>query len=118
MKVAIVEDSSFQRAVIKKFLEKMDLEITEFESADLAIKSVSSGQFALVITDLVMPGMSGTDFIKKLYELGVKTPCILLTADEDTQNFSLEGHPNLLGVVSKPLTSERPIHEIVRKILK
>ena len=69
-KILIVEDEIVIRASLKKFLEKQSFLIEEAESLKAALR-FNLQDFALIITDLRLPGPSGTDIIKEAMEVPV-----------------------------------------------
>ena len=66
-KILIVEDEIVIRTSLKKFLEKQSFLIEEAESLKAALR-FNLQDFALIITDLRLPGPSGTDIIKDAME--------------------------------------------------
>ena len=69
-KILIVEDEIVIRTSLKKFLEKQSFLIEEAESLKAALR-FNLQEFALIITDLRLPGPSGTDIIKEAMEVPV-----------------------------------------------
>ena len=69
-KILIVEDEIVIRTSLKKFLEKQSFLIEEAESLKAALR-FNLQDFALIITDLRLPGPSGTDIIKEAMEVPV-----------------------------------------------
>ena len=69
-KILIVEDEIVIRTSLKKFLEKQSFLIEEAESLKAALR-FNLQDFALIITDLRLPGPSGTDIIKDAMEVPV-----------------------------------------------
>ena len=69
-KILIVEDEIVIRTSLKKFLEKQSFLIEEAESLKAALR-FNLQDFALIITDLRLPGPSGTDIIKEAMEVQV-----------------------------------------------
>ncbi len=69
-KILIVEDEIVIRTSLKKFLEKQSYIIEEAESLKEALR-FKLKDFALIITDLRLPGPSGTGIIKEAMEVPV-----------------------------------------------
>lgn len=80
MKVLLIEDEPKMARSLKKGLEEHRIEV------DVALDGASGFQFALeneyavIISDVILPEMNGIDLLRQLRETGNRTPLILLTA--------------------------------------
>jgi two-component system chemotaxis response regulator CheY len=65
--VLIVDDSDFSRSIIKKMLQEENIEVIgEANSAEAAINFIKERKPSIVITDIVMPEVSGIELTEKL----------------------------------------------------
>lgn len=69
-KILIIEDEVVIRTSLKKFLEKQSFKIEEAGSLDEALR-YNLQEFSLIITDLRLPGPTGTGIIKEAPEIPV-----------------------------------------------
>jgi len=71
IRVLLVEDEKMVRSVARRVLEQHQVEVVEAESASraLAIFKDRPGDFDVVVSDVVMPGMSGPALIDQLLPL-------------------------------------------------
>ncbi|MGQ8338141.1 response regulator transcription factor [Sunxiuqinia sp. A32] len=79
-KILIVED---ELAMLNGLRDNLDFEGYEVDTAsrgDDGYKKLKSGNYDLVLLDVMLPGMSGFDICKKVRMEGNQTPIILLTA--------------------------------------
>ncbi len=68
MKILLVDDDVFLRDMYAtKFTEHGDTVEGARDGAE-ALRMVASGSYDVVITDMVMPGMTGADLIQKIKE--------------------------------------------------
>lgn len=74
-KILIVEDEFVIRSSLKKFLEKQSYKVKEAGSLEEAY-DFDLNQFSLIITDLRLPGPSGTDIIKEAPNI----PVVVMTS--------------------------------------
>ena len=80
MRVLLVEDEKNVSAFIKQGLEE------DFYTVDVAEDGIdgygmaTNQTYDLIILDLMLPGMDGKEICKKLRDLGIKTPILMLTA--------------------------------------
>lgn len=68
----IVDDSSTQRKMLKMMLRKWNFEVIEAEDGLSALGMVQSRHVDFVISDWVMPGMSGPDLCRAVRQLDLK----------------------------------------------
>lgn len=80
-KVLIVDDSKFQRGQLSKTLIASGYEVSEAGNGVEALQKIKAENFNLIVTDLLMPEMSGIELLKELSTNNNKTPIIVLTAD-------------------------------------
>ncbi len=73
--ILIVEDETVIRSSLKKFLENHNYKVCEAGSVPEAVK-LDLTAFSLIITDLRLPGASGTDIIK----LAPEVPVLVMTS--------------------------------------
>jgi len=80
VRILVVEDEHKIANSIKKGLEQesyaVDIAFTGTDGYDLA----STEDYDLIILDLLLPGMDGIKFCKKLREKNIHTPILILTA--------------------------------------
>ena len=60
--ILLVDDSRLQRRIVSKYLEKWGFDVIEAESGDQALEICKQQQIDMVISDWMMPGMSGLEF--------------------------------------------------------
>ena len=81
MKIAIVEDSSYQRLVYEQIFDDSLFDVTYFVDGAQALEGISKGQFHLVISDLLIPIMEGDEVLRSLKKKGINVPYIFLTSN-------------------------------------
>ena len=67
--VLVVDDSKAQRRILSLSLQRWGYHVTEAESAEAALLLCAENTFDIVLSDWVMPGMSGLEFCKKFKSL-------------------------------------------------
>lgn len=80
-KILIIDDSSFQRTILKKIVISTSHEFSEASDGQTAIDYFTENHVDLIFCDLLMPGITGFDVLKKLAEVKPNTPAIVITAD-------------------------------------
>jgi CheY-like chemotaxis protein/two-component sensor histidine kinase len=80
IKVLIAEDNEVNMAVIKRFLQKWGVTISEAENGKKALNLFSKGEYDLLLFDLEMPEMDGASALKEVRKVDSDVPIIAFTA--------------------------------------
>ncbi|MFK7745029.1 MAG: PP2C family protein-serine/threonine phosphatase [Roseobacter sp.] len=88
--VLVVDDSRLQRKILSSSLVRWGYQVVEAESGQEALQIWTEQRPELVISDWVMPGMSGIDFCKEFRELtaGSYGYFILLTSKSEKNDVA------------------------------
>jgi two-component system, cell cycle sensor histidine kinase and response regulator CckA len=81
--VLVVEDSGPLRALTRRLLEDAGYRVVEAGSGADAIATAASEPPALLLTDVVMPGMSGRQLVEALWERIPGLPVVLMSGYTD-----------------------------------
>jgi DNA-binding response OmpR family regulator len=79
-RVLVIEDEPEMRGMLSDNLEFEGYEVTAADSAEQALLELERFNFALLIVDVMLPGMSGIDLCGTLRGRGSRVPIIMLTA--------------------------------------
>jgi DNA-binding NtrC family response regulator len=78
-KILIVDDEDNVRSLLLRHLEEEGSECVACPSALDALRQMKQEQFSLVISDIMMPGMSGMDFLRLAKKEDPETSFIMIT---------------------------------------
>jgi len=82
-----------------------DYHVTTASNGAMALDQVQQKKFDLILTDYMMPEMTGLDLVREARKTSPETPFILMTAHHDTSQMREEIKGlNLAGFVGKPFT--------------
>lgn len=88
MKILVVEDEPSISNFIKKGLEENGFEVVQAFDGEMGLRLVQRGDFALVVLDIILPGLNGLEICQKMRrELGIQTPVLMLTALNETDDI-------------------------------
>ena len=90
----MVEDEAAVRTVTRRTLTTLGHDVLEAEDGERALEIVRSERVDLVLTDIVMPDLSGRELVRRLREAGIETPVVYMSGypgEEDPE----EGVPFL-----------------------
>lgn len=79
-KILVVDDEEIIRDSLYYILDKEGYEVQKAENGKVAYDKMLESHFDLVITDIEMPVMKGTDLLEKIKTLNVQTSVIVITA--------------------------------------
>jgi signal transduction histidine kinase/response regulator RpfG family c-di-GMP phosphodiesterase len=113
-KILVVDDNPDLRNYVSHVLQHQGYHVRTAQSGELALELVETDAPDLILTDLMMPGLSGIDVIQRLRadERFHSTPIILLTAkvDDETRISGVEqGADAYLG---KPFNDRELLAEV------
>lgn len=121
MKVLIVDDSTFARKTIHKLLKDIMIDIQFIFAGDgqEGFETYQTEKPDLIITDLLMPKMSGEELVTAIREHDVTIPIIVTTA-----NIQQAAKENMekLGIsmfITKPITDDKivAIEALLKKVI-
>jgi len=103
VRVLLVDDNATNRQVVKLFLGRLHVEITEAENGQLALDRLAEKTFDIVLLDVHMPVMDGCETIRRIRASSAPwrtVPVIALTADAmegDRERFVAMGMTDYLA---------------------
>ncbi len=80
VRVLVVEDDDAVRSAIERGLGVLGFEITSVGTAEAAIDALARRRVDVMIVDVGLPGMSGIELCRRLRDLVVETPVLILSA--------------------------------------
>jgi two-component system response regulator HydG len=78
--VLVVDDEKTICSTVKWCLQQEDHRVCTAGSGEEAVRLMETQEFDLIITDIIMPGMSGLEVLQKARELNPRAVVILITA--------------------------------------
>ena len=104
----VVDDEKSTREVVVAMLRRRGYGIVEATSGDEAVRILRehSGQIDLVVTDVVMPGLTAKQFREELSQLRPATPILHISGYTDEQIGRQGILEDEIAFLHKPFTSE------------
>jgi CheY-like chemotaxis protein/predicted regulator of Ras-like GTPase activity (Roadblock/LC7/MglB family) len=94
-----------------------DYQVKTAVDGEVALAQTKQQSFDLIVTDYMMPGMTGLELIEKVHQFSPETQFILMTAHHDTNRIRSQlGDLELSGFVGKPFTMP-DLMEVVQKVI-
>ena len=80
MRILLIEDDDKVSKAVSRGLEAEHLAVDVVGDGLEALDSARSGSYDLVILDLMLPGLHGTEVLKRLRQVNAEIPVLVLTA--------------------------------------
>jgi len=85
--VLVVDDEEMVITSVKAYLElETEYEVLGFTEPEKAVKHMESNQVDIAVSDYLMPGMSGIQFLTRAKQLQPEASRVLLTGHADKQS--------------------------------
>jgi two-component system, LuxR family, response regulator FixJ len=81
--VHVIDDDEALRDSLAFLLRTADLEVMSYASAAAFLDALPLTGLTCIITDVRMPGLSGIDLLRRVKELGIEVPVIVITGHGD-----------------------------------
>ena len=117
-RVAVVDDEAAMATVTLALLQRLGYGTSSYNSAARFYKHFDAApdRFSLVITDVVMPGMSGLQLVRALREAGHNVPVLLMTGYSMHGRLDTDEFSGRVAFIRKPFTSVH-LAQSVRRLL-
>lgn len=112
-RILIVEDEATLASSLKRVFQKEGYEVTTAPSAEDGMSLLEEGFYDLVISDIVLPGISGIEFLKRIRERQPEVPVIIITAYGSMETAVEALRAGAYDYVVKPV-----LHEEIKQIIK
>jgi FixJ family two-component response regulator len=115
--IAIVEDDGPLRAALVGLVRSIGYESRAFASAEDFLGYGNPDQFACIVSDIQLPGMSGLDLRQHLVSRQCLQPVILITARSDAILDQQAMTSGAVCLLRKPFPAQKLI-DCIEKALK
>ena len=114
-----MEDNPTVRAALVEVLQQLNYRTQEAADGEAALALLATTQDVdVILTDLVMPKMGGTELVRALHAQGDKTPIVVITGhplDNDIEALHALGIDSWL---TKPPTPEELSKAVAKSLIR
>jgi DNA-binding NtrC family response regulator len=114
--VLVVDDYASARESMGDILRQAGHQVDCCASAHAALSRLGQCTYDVVLTDLNMPGMNGLEFIRALFDGGMETQAIMVTAHATIQSAVEAMRYGAFDYVEKPLKADQLEGVVARAI--
>ncbi len=110
-RILVVDDEERIRRLLKMYLEKEGYVIDEAEDGETALRMATHSDYALILLDVMLPGIDGIEVCSKLRQVKA-TPVIMLTAKGEEMNRVQGFEVGADDYVVKPFSPREVIYRV------
>lgn len=113
-KILLAEDDDSMRAFLVRALERAGYEVTSVDRGTMALPLVATGDFDLLLTDIVMPEMDGIELARRAGVIAPQMRVMFITGFAAVALDASGDRPANAKVLSKPFHLKDLVSEIDR----
>lgn len=106
-KVLVVDDTKNIRVLLTKCLELEGYAVENAADGKSALEIMGKQSFDLIFMDIKMPQLSGTEVLRRMRDMGVYTPVVIITAYATVKNAVECTQMGAVAYIQKPFTAEK-----------
>jgi DNA-binding NtrC family response regulator len=112
-RLLIVEDEDTLRESLSRVFTREGYQVVAVNSAEPALELFEEGSFDLIITDIILPGITGIELLKRVKEAAPEQVVIIMTAYASLETAVETLRSGAYDYIVKPI-----IHEEIKQIVK
>ncbi len=114
-RILVIDDSKIARLMMRRQLEQAGHEVVEAAGGAEGLEVLTASSFDLVTCDVLMPEMTGIEFLAAVREHEIETPVIVATADIQRTTREECAELGAWAVVSKPVDAAE-LHDLIARL--
>lgn len=115
-RVLVLDDEFVVRQLMVEILERAGYAVEAAARPLRALERLAQGAFDVLVTDLVMPELSGLDVLQRVREAAPGLPVVLVTGQGTDENLARAVELGAAAVLEKPF-SHAQLREAVASVL-
>ena len=115
-KILVVEDTKSYLFVLSETLRSAGFVVVTAENGEEGLDAVKEEKPDLILSDITMPKMTGTEMAKKIKEFDDKTPIIFLTNLSDMTNINAALESSKDYIVKADSTADDVVVKVKEKL--
>ncbi len=105
-RVLIVDDERGIRVTLGTFLQQEDHQVVAAEDADEAISMLKETEIDVVVSDIILPRMTGVELLKQIGEIAPNTEVVMITGEPTVDTAAEALRSGAFDYLPKPVTKE------------
>lgn len=112
-RILIIEDEETLRESLKRVFQREGYQVEAVESAEPALELYEETNYDLILTDIILPGITGIELLKRVKEINPEQIIIIMTAFASLETAVETLRAGAYDYIVKPI-----IHEELKQIVK
>jgi len=114
--VGVIDPDPVARSGLRTLLNGLGVDVSTFESAESYLLAANGRHLSCLIVDLLLPGMSGLELLRRLRNAGDDVPVILLADESDVPTAVAAMREGATDFIEKPYVDVAVLKQ-VQKLL-
>lgn len=103
---ALVDDDEQVLDLIEQIFKEEGLRTRRFRQAEELLEVVEGTSFDIIISDLMLPGLTGLELLERLHRKGISTPFVLITGYASLDSAIEAVNRGAFSYIKKPFNIE------------
>jgi len=117
-RLLVVDDEPAMRRTLRDLLRLEGYEVRTAQDGQEALRILAEEKFDLMILDLRMPGLSGTEVLRRLSTMGVDVGVIVLTGHGSMESAIEALRRRAYDYLLKPISPEALLESVARGVVR
>jgi FixJ family two-component response regulator len=100
--VGVIDPDPVARNGLRALLQRLGVDVSTFDSAESYLLASNGRHLACLIVDLLLPGMSGLELLRRLRSAGNDMPFVLLADESDVPTAVAAMREGATDFIEKP----------------
>ena len=114
--VGVIDPDPVARNGLRALLQRLGVDVSTFDSAESYLLAANGRHLACLIVDLLLPGMSGLELLRRLRSAGNDVPVVLLADESDVPTAVAAMREGATDFIEKPYVDVAVLRQ-VQKLL-
>lgn len=103
-RILIVDDERSIRRTLGEFLRAEGYDVVEAEDADVALRRLSEAAFDVVVTDIILPRVTGVELLRSIHATDPHVQVVMMTGEPTVETASESLRAGAADYLFKPIS--------------
>jgi two-component system cell cycle sensor histidine kinase/response regulator CckA len=115
-RVLLVDDEDMVRSVVREALTNAGFEVVAYASSTVAAAHIATNaaSYSAAVIDVIMPGMTGNDLVRRLREHAPQLPIVMMSGLDADAADAVNDAPSRTVFMQKPFLLNALVGELLR----
>jgi PAS domain S-box-containing protein len=115
--ILVVDDEKSIRITLKAFLEADNYTVSIAEDVDEALKMLKKKAFDVVVTDIILPRITGVDLLKSIKRISPDVQVIMMTGEPNVETATESLRVGAFDYLYKPITKNDVLKTVKNAVM-